>query len=90
MAMDEELIELGRDIGEAEITPVCFRVGRLAVLNCGSGWLKITINHKPLDCEAELLPPEQAKHFINWMAEVGLIMTHRIVLKTPGPRNKAV
>ena len=26
--------------------------------------------------KAELLPPEQTKHFINWIAKVGSVVTH--------------
>ena len=71
--MDEdqqELRELERDIGQPDVSPAHFEVGRLAVVNCGLGWLKVVINHKALDCEAELLPPEQAKHFIKWIVGV--------------------
>jgi len=69
---EQELREMERDIGQPDIGPVHFKIGRLAVLHCGSGWLKVTIHHKPYDCESELLPPEEAKSFVEWIAGAGV------------------
>ena len=68
--MDEELIELGRDIGTPVIGPVSFQIGRLLILDAGQRWIMITINDRQLGCLSELLPPAEAKQFLDWITEL--------------------
>ena len=70
--MDVELIELGRELSGGSTSPVCFQVGRLQIINAGSGWIKINIMPEAgwRECESELLPPEHARNFIDWLSTV--------------------
>jgi hypothetical protein len=67
--MDDDLAELGRDVGRSVSTPTRFKAGRLTVINCGCGFIKVDIDCFPRDCcESELLPPENARCFLDWIA----------------------
>jgi len=65
--MDIDLAELQRDIGKPVIEPVKFSVGCLSVLDCGSGYLKVSLKENELEPLAELLSPEQSKGLIQWL-----------------------
>jgi hypothetical protein len=68
--MDDSIVELGRDLGAPVISPVKYRIGRLTVENCGSGFLKIDLTVKqPEFCESELLGPDDAAGLINWITK---------------------
>ena len=52
-----------------EITPARLVVGRMAVVDCGQGWVKIELD-TPREMEAELLDPEAARAFLDWIMEI--------------------
>lgn len=66
---DTGLKELDRDIGKPVIEPTKYRIGCMSVLDCGSGWLKVSLNENTCEPLAELLPPTEAKKFIQWIRE---------------------
>lgn len=51
------------------ITPTRFVVGCMAVIDCGQGWVKVELE-TPREMEAELLDPEAAKAFKDWIMEI--------------------
>jgi len=65
--MDNDLKELQRDIGKPTIEPTKFTIGCLSVLDCGSGFLKLTLHENTCEPLAELLPPEPVKRLIQWL-----------------------
>ena len=65
--MDGDLAELQRNIGRPVIEPTKFRIGCLSVLDCGAGWLKVSLRENSLEPLAELLPPIETKTFIQWL-----------------------
>jgi hypothetical protein len=67
--MDGDLEELQRDVGKPVIEPTKYKIGCMSVLNCGSGWLKISLRENSLEPLAELLPPTEAKMFIQWLKD---------------------
>jgi hypothetical protein len=66
---DIGLRELIRDIGKPVIEPTKFKIGCLSVLDCGAGWLKVSLRENSLEPLAELLPPIEAKTFIQWLRD---------------------
>lgn len=65
--MDGELAELQRDIGRPVIGPTKYKIGCMSVLDCGAGWLKVSLREDSCEPLAELLPPIEAKTFIQWL-----------------------
>jgi len=61
-----DLAELDRPL-RVEVSPVQIKLGRLAVLNCGNGWLKIDMLCPEQDSEAELLSPKFAAELKKWI-----------------------
>ena len=62
---ETDLAEIERPL-DTEISPVRLRVGRLVVLDCGGGWLKVDLLCPQKETEAELLPPQRAAELIQW------------------------
>jgi hypothetical protein len=67
--MDNDLTELQRNIGRPVIEPTKFSIGCLSVLDCGSGYLKVSLRENELEPLAELLPPQETKTIIKWLQD---------------------
>jgi len=61
-----DLAEIDRPL-DTEVSPVRLRVGRLVVLDCGGGWLKVDLLCPERERESELLPPKRAAELIQWL-----------------------
>ena len=62
-----ELAELERDIGNAVSKPVSFEAGKLQMIDCGSGYLLVSVNDPGAGRCSELLPPQIARQFVDWV-----------------------
>ncbi len=51
------------------IGPTRLVVGRMTIIDAGQGWVKVELD-TPCELEAELLPPAEARTFINWLMEI--------------------
>lgn len=67
--MDDDLAELERNIGKPVIEPTKFSIGCMSVLDCGSGFLRVSLRENTCEPLAELLPPPEAKTLIQWLRE---------------------
>lgn len=63
----DDLGLLTRNLGKPRISPNGLRIGRLRILDCGHGWMKVELACPDHDSEAELLPPADAAVFKNWI-----------------------
>lgn len=62
-----DLSQLDRPL-RTEITHHKICIGRLVILACGGGWLKIDILCPHRDQESELLNPELAVKLLKWLS----------------------
>ncbi|MEN6383565.1 MAG: hypothetical protein ABFD79_00010 [Phycisphaerales bacterium] len=69
--------EIQRDIGKPVIRPTKFTIGCMSVLDCGSGWLKVSLHEKASEPLAELLPPLEAKLFVKWLQPLPMFLKKR-------------
>ena len=63
----DDLGLLERNLGKPRISPNGIRIGRLCILDCGHGWMKIELVCTDHDSEAELLPPAEASLLKSWI-----------------------
>lgn len=62
-----KLANEGRKLNQT-IGSVLLKIGRLSILDYGSGWLKIELRSIPSEiCESELLEPQYAKQLRHWL-----------------------
>ncbi|MCE5185406.1 MAG: hypothetical protein LLF76_04705 [Planctomycetaceae bacterium] len=64
----DDLSLLQRDLGKPRITPARINIGRLCILFCGHGWMKVELLCPDHESEAELLPPADAAVLKKWIA----------------------
>jgi hypothetical protein len=64
----DDLSQLERNLGKPRISPTRLRIGRLSILFCGQGWIKIELLLPDHDSEAELLPPADAAVLRKWIS----------------------
>lgn len=63
----DDMSMLQRDLGKPQLTPNSLRIGRLRLLLCPGGWLKVEVLIPDHDSEAELLGPEDAEVLKEWV-----------------------
>ncbi len=51
------------------VAPTRLVVGRMTIIDAGQGWMKVELD-TAREMEAELLPPAEARTFIDWIMEI--------------------